>query len=53
MAQGSEIGAMVAFLISDLGAYVNGANIPVDGGLHLNCPGLLPAGIKIPMPAKV
>ena len=28
-----EIGALVAFLCSDRGAYVSGATIPVDGGL--------------------
>ena len=29
----AEIGALVAFLCSDRGAYVSGATIPVDGGL--------------------
>jgi 3alpha(or 20beta)-hydroxysteroid dehydrogenase len=31
-AQPEEVGAVVAFLISDLSSYVNGAEIPVDGG---------------------
>lgn len=43
-----EIAYMVLFLVSQLGDYVNGAAIPVDGGAHLNVPGLLPAGIEVP-----
>lgn len=46
MAEGWEIGALATFLLSPLAAYINGAVIPVDGGLHLTNPSLLPAGIK-------
>lgn len=42
MAEGKEIGALMAFLISPLGSYINGASIPIDGGLSLVNPGLLP-----------
>lgn len=31
-AQPEEVGAVVAFLLSDLASYVNGAEIPIDGG---------------------
>lgn len=31
-----EIGALIAFLASDEAAYINGAAIPVDGGMSLN-----------------
>jgi NAD(P)-dependent dehydrogenase (short-subunit alcohol dehydrogenase family) len=31
-----EIGAMIAFLASDRAGFVNGATIPVDGGMSLN-----------------
>ncbi len=47
MAHGWEIGALVTFLLSPLAAYINGAVIPVDGGLHLTTPSLLPAGIPV------
>lgn len=46
LAEGWEIAAMAAFLLSPLGAYVNGAAIPVDGGFHLNVPGLYPPGFN-------
>lgn len=42
MAEPWEIGAIAAFLLSPLASYINGAVIPVDGGLHLVNPGLLP-----------
>lgn len=32
--QPEELGALVAFLASDRAAYITGASIPVDGGLH-------------------
>ncbi len=44
----AEIAHMVTFLISPLGAYINGAAIPVDGGAHLAVPGLLPADAEVP-----
>ena len=44
----AEIANMALFLMSPMGDYINGAAIPVDGGAHLNVPGLLPAGIDIP-----
>ena len=47
LGQGSEIAAAVVFLISPLGSYINGAAIPIDGGLHLAVPGLLPVGMPI------
>jgi 3alpha(or 20beta)-hydroxysteroid dehydrogenase len=31
-AQPEEVGSVVAFLLSDLASYVNGAEIPIDGG---------------------
>lgn len=46
LAEGWEIAAMATYLLSPLGAYVNGAAIPVDGGYHLNVPGLYPAGFN-------
>jgi NAD(P)-dependent dehydrogenase (short-subunit alcohol dehydrogenase family) len=47
MAKGWEIGALATFLLSPLAAYINGTVIPIDGGLHLTTPSLLPAGIPI------
>lgn len=47
LAEGEEIASMALYLISPLGDYVNGAAIPVDGGLSLVVPGLLPAGIPL------
>lgn len=46
LAEGWEIGAMAAFLLSPLAAYINGAAIPVDGGFHHNVPGLYPPGFN-------
>ena len=34
-----EIAHLVVFLASDRAAYINGAEIPVDGGMHLNLHG--------------
>lgn len=45
MAQGWEIGALAAFLISPLASYITGAVIPVDGGMHLTIPGLFPVSM--------
>ncbi len=42
MAEGWEIAAATLFLISPLSAYINGVALPVDGGLSLALPGLLP-----------
>ncbi len=47
MAHGWEIGALATFLLSPMAEYINGAAIPIDGGLHLTTPGLLPAGIPM------
>ena len=44
----SEIAHLAAFLLSPMGAYINGAAIPVDGGAHLAVPGLLPVGAEVP-----
>ena len=35
-AQSSEIGGVIAFLCSPAAAYVNGINLPVDGGRKLS-----------------
>jgi len=42
-----DIAAMAIFLLTPLGAYINGAIIPVDGGLSLTTPGLLPYGLDV------
>jgi NAD(P)-dependent dehydrogenase (short-subunit alcohol dehydrogenase family) len=36
LGQMSEIAAVVGFLATDAAAYVNGAEIPIDGGMHLS-----------------
>lgn len=46
LAEGWEIGALAVYLLSPLGSYINGAAIPVDGGFHLNVPGLYPPGFN-------
>jgi acetoacetyl-CoA reductase len=35
LAQPAEIAALVAFLVSDEAAYITGANIPINGGMHM------------------
>ena len=35
LAQPSEIAAVVAFLVSDEAGYITGANISVNGGMHM------------------
>jgi len=47
LAEGWEVAAMALYLISPLGGYINGAAIPVDGGMSLAIPGLLPTGLPI------
>jgi NAD(P)-dependent dehydrogenase (short-subunit alcohol dehydrogenase family) len=42
LAKGEEIGALATFLLSPLAGYINGIVIPIDGGLHLTSPGLIP-----------
>lgn len=55
MAEGVEVAELMVFLME--ARYINGAVIPIDGGIHLNCPGLLPSHIveevKRVLPAKV
>lgn len=46
-AERREIAALALFLLSPMAGYINGAAIPVDGGLHLSIPGLLPVGTPI------
>ncbi len=35
LGKGEDVAEMVAFLCSDAGAYITGANIPIDGGMPL------------------
>lgn len=36
LGQMEEVGHLIAFLASDRAAYINGAEIPIDGGMRLN-----------------
>jgi peroxisomal 2,4-dienoyl-CoA reductase len=42
LGKGEEIGAAAAFLLSGVGDYITGTVIPIDGGMHLLHPGLIP-----------
>lgn len=44
MGEGHEIGRAAAFLIHPDSSYINGVALPVDGGMCLITPGLIPAG---------
>ena len=35
LARPEEIAALIGFLASDDAAYITGANIPINGGLHM------------------
>jgi NAD(P)-dependent dehydrogenase (short-subunit alcohol dehydrogenase family) len=47
MGKTSDVAALAIFLLTPLGSYINGAAIPVDGGISLTTPGLLPYGIDV------
>ncbi len=44
MGEGAEIGRAALFLIHPTSSYINGIVLPVDGGMSLITPGLIPAG---------
>ncbi|MCB1042692.1 MAG: SDR family oxidoreductase [Acidobacteria bacterium] len=44
MGKGSEIGLAALFLIHPLSSYITGIALPVDGGMSLITPGLIPPG---------
>lgn len=45
MAKGEEIGNAAAFLLSEMAGYITGVVLPVDGGMSLSYPGLIPPQI--------